>query len=295
MEKATQEMVSIHHTPLLATKLHMPRPSARLVHRSLLDERLAQGMTCALTLLSAPAGFGKTTLLSDYLTRSATPVAWLSLERGNNDLGRFLSYLGTARAYLTSGEATPAVEEHVATAMSLARASGNLVSFLSSISLLARLQVLQGRLRKAANTYGQAMQVTPERERLQALVNSADYYFGMGDLLREWNELDEAEQHLTQGMNLARGTLTVYAEIVTLGYTALARLQQACGNFRGALATLSAFAELADQRHFVPRLLARDDFPSWHLSCWDNTSTGIIAIHKSARCTAIFSRMSRSG
>ena len=86
-------MASIHHTPLLATKLHMPRPSARLVHRSLLDERLAEGMTCALTLISAPAGFGKTTLLSDYLTRSATPVAWLSLEREDNDLVRFLSYV----------------------------------------------------------------------------------------------------------------------------------------------------------------------------------------------------------
>ena len=92
MEKATQEMASIHYTPLLATKLHMPRPSARLVHRSLLDERLAQGMTGALTLISAPAGFGKTTLLSDYLTRIATPVAWLSLEREDNDLARFLSY-----------------------------------------------------------------------------------------------------------------------------------------------------------------------------------------------------------
>ena len=101
------------------------------------------------------------------------------------------------------------------------------------------------------------MQVTPERERLQTLANSADYYFGMGDLLREWNELDEAERHLTQGMDLARGTLTVYVEIVTLGYTALARLQEARGNFQGALETLSAFAELADQRHFVPRLLAR--------------------------------------
>ncbi len=58
-------------------------------------------------------------------------------------------------------------------------------------------------------------------------------------------------------MDLARGTLTVYAEIVTLGYTALARLQEARGNFQGALATLQAFAELAHQRHFVPRLLAR--------------------------------------
>jgi len=49
--------------------------------------------------------------------------------------------------------------------------------------------VLQGRLRTGAHTYEQAMQVTPGRERLQTLVNSADYYFGMGDLLREWNKL----------------------------------------------------------------------------------------------------------
>ena len=84
---------SIHHTPLLATKLHMPRPSARCVQRLLLYERLAQGMTGALTLISAPAGFGKTTLLADYLTRSGTPVAWLSLEAEDNDLVRFLTYV----------------------------------------------------------------------------------------------------------------------------------------------------------------------------------------------------------
>jgi tetratricopeptide (TPR) repeat protein len=119
----------------------------------------------------------------------------------------------------------------------MAREADNLVAYFGSISLLGSLQILQGRLRTGAHTYEQTMQVTPEREGLQDLFNSADYYFGLGDLLREWNKLDEAERHLTQGMNLIRGTSTVYAYVVILGYTALTRLKQAQGNFQGALTT----------------------------------------------------------
>jgi LuxR family maltose regulon positive regulatory protein len=164
---------------------------------------------------------------------------------------------GTARAFLVSGEVTPIVEERVSAAVALAREADNLVAYFGSISLLGRLQMLQGRLPRAARTYGLAMQVTPGREGLQALLNSADYYFGMGDLLREWNKLDEAEQHLTQGIELVRGNSTVYAYVVTLGYIALARLQQARGNYQGALATLHAFTELAHQRHLAQHLLAQ--------------------------------------
>ena len=80
-------------TPLLSTKLHVPRPRFPLVQRSHLIERLQEGMTGALTLVSAPAGFGKTTLLAQWLTESATPVAWLSLEPEDTDPVRFLSYL----------------------------------------------------------------------------------------------------------------------------------------------------------------------------------------------------------
>src|SRR2546425_5543682 len=58
-------------TPLLATKLHVPRPRAQLVHRSQLIERLQQGVERPLTLVSAPAGFGKTTLLAQWLAESA--------------------------------------------------------------------------------------------------------------------------------------------------------------------------------------------------------------------------------
>ncbi len=82
--------------PLLVTKLHRPRPRNRLVSRSHLVERLQQGMECALTLVSAPAGFGKTTLLAQWLAERSipvAPVAWLSLEPEDNDPVRFLTYL----------------------------------------------------------------------------------------------------------------------------------------------------------------------------------------------------------
>src|SRR5579884_2736883 len=93
METSPEEGTNTLRAPLLTTKLHMPRPGTRLMQRVQLDERLAQGMSGALTLISAPAGSGKTTVLSDFLTRSETPVAWLSLEAEDNDLARFLTYV----------------------------------------------------------------------------------------------------------------------------------------------------------------------------------------------------------
>src|SRR5581483_3013362 len=79
--------------PLLATRLHRPRSRSRLVSRSHLTLRLQQGMECALTLLSAPAGFGKTTLLAQWLAEHETPAAWLSLEVEDNEPVRFFSSL----------------------------------------------------------------------------------------------------------------------------------------------------------------------------------------------------------
>ncbi len=79
--------------PLLATRLHQPRLRARLVPRSHLVERLQQGVTGALTLVSAPAGFGKTTLLAQWRTSTSAPVAWLSLEPEDNEPTQFLTYL----------------------------------------------------------------------------------------------------------------------------------------------------------------------------------------------------------
>jgi LuxR family maltose regulon positive regulatory protein len=80
-------------TPLLTTKLYVPPTRSELVHRKRLIERLNEGLDRKLTLISAPAGFGKTTLLSEWIQHTVRPVAWLSLDEGDNDLARFLAYL----------------------------------------------------------------------------------------------------------------------------------------------------------------------------------------------------------
>jgi LuxR family maltose regulon positive regulatory protein len=78
--------------PLLATKLYISPVPPKVVRRPRLLERLNQGLHHKLTLVSAPAGFGKTTLVSDWVASCERPVAWLSLDEGDNDPVRFLSY-----------------------------------------------------------------------------------------------------------------------------------------------------------------------------------------------------------
>src|SRR6266851_2330859 len=83
-------------TPILATKLYIPPPRPSVVSRPRLLDRLNEGLYRKLTLISAPAGFGKTTLVSQWLAGGARPAAWLSLDEGENDLTRFLTYLVAA-------------------------------------------------------------------------------------------------------------------------------------------------------------------------------------------------------
>jgi len=78
---------------LLTTKLYTPILRRQTVPRPRLVERLNAGLQGKLTLISAPAGFGKTTLLSDWIARCDRPVAWVSLDGGDNDPVRFLAYL----------------------------------------------------------------------------------------------------------------------------------------------------------------------------------------------------------
>src|SRR5438094_10550654 len=83
-------------TPILATKLYIPPPGPHVVQRPHLIARLNEGLHRKLILISAPAGFGKTTLVSEWLAGCERPAAWLSLDEGDSDPARFLTYVVAA-------------------------------------------------------------------------------------------------------------------------------------------------------------------------------------------------------
>lgn len=103
-------------TPVLSTKLFVPPPRAHAVARSRLVGRLSDGRRQGrkVTLISAPAGFGKTTILSEWIAEiqsveSDTRVGWVSLDEGDNDPARFLDYLLAALGYPPSSDSPESV------------------------------------------------------------------------------------------------------------------------------------------------------------------------------------------
>lgn len=90
----------IMDAPLLQTKLYIPATRNELVARTRLIKKLNQGMHGKLTLISAPAGFGKTTLISDWLGQLDWPATWLSLDENDNAPTRFLTYFIAALQHL---------------------------------------------------------------------------------------------------------------------------------------------------------------------------------------------------
>jgi LuxR family maltose regulon positive regulatory protein len=92
--------------PLLTTKLYLPPARPNLVPRPRLTARVSEGLTHPLTLISAPAGFGKTTLISEWRasqTGRGFRLAWLSLDNEDSDPTRFLTYLVAALGTLQPG------------------------------------------------------------------------------------------------------------------------------------------------------------------------------------------------
>ncbi|MCG8348004.1 MAG: LuxR C-terminal-related transcriptional regulator [Chloroflexales bacterium] len=103
----------LHHGRFITTKLAVPQPPPGLVTRPALAARLDRATQRTLTLVSAPAGFGKTTLLASWCmdrVRAAIPVAWLSLDAGDNDPLRFWAYVIKAFQTRYPGFAEPVLQ-----------------------------------------------------------------------------------------------------------------------------------------------------------------------------------------
>ncbi len=99
--------------PVIATKLYVPKPRHALVTRPRLRERLRRGAESRLILVSAPAGFGKTTLLAEWLDETAGDdrcVAWLSLDPADNEPASFWTYVVTALQTAVPGLGSGALE-----------------------------------------------------------------------------------------------------------------------------------------------------------------------------------------
>jgi len=120
--------------PLLTTKLHVPQVAPDLVTRPQLVERLDRGLTRQLALVSAPAGFGKSTLVAAWLAARGRHAAWLSLDTGDNDPARFWSYLIAA---IQSVHPDVAEARQMVGAPQLRSAEPVVVSLLNEIAGLA--------------------------------------------------------------------------------------------------------------------------------------------------------------
>ena len=97
---------------VLSTKLYIPPARANVIERPRLTKKLLSGVDrpSSFALLSGPAGFGKTTLLSNFVTRLKRPTAWVSLDEGDNDYSQFWTYLITACQSVLNGVGATALE-----------------------------------------------------------------------------------------------------------------------------------------------------------------------------------------
>jgi LuxR family maltose regulon positive regulatory protein len=198
--------------------------------------------------------------LEECVTLSHRALALLS-EMDTSPFTRMLRtgvLFGAAHAYLVSGDTTTTSEDLLTRMIAFARESSDHQMLIPrGLTLLARFQALRGQFRQAVLTYEEVVKLTKRPEEVQIMADGSAYSFGLGDLLRERNELEAAEYHLVSGVERIRGMVSIDADKMWLGYAALARLQQAQERYDQALTTLDAFMQMAQQRDVARTLVTQ--------------------------------------
>ena len=175
----------------------------------------------------------------------------LELLADSDSVPRANARLSLAHRFLASGDVTPESEALVTSALNAANASGNAYLAQRGKTLLARFCAMQGHLHRSEEIYAEGF--SGQTEATFGAGNS-DNFFGLGDLNREWNQLDEAEEILGQGVMQARSYISD-GEAMMRGYQSLARLKQVRGDTQGAMATLDEFTKMAQEYHFADEVL----------------------------------------
>jgi len=149
--------------------------------------------------------------------------------------------ISLAQAYEAAGDLEATIAAY-AEAGALGREAGHDYIALSAMASLAHLQLARGRLREAEDVLRSALGFAVEREAEQ-LPAVGSVRVGMGELLYEWDDLDAAARHLTEGVELAERTADV--EILMWGYVALSAVRQAQGDVEGAPAAARKAEQVA--------------------------------------------------
>jgi LuxR family maltose regulon positive regulatory protein len=222
-------------TTLLATKFFAPLPPAHAVSRPLLIKRLHDGVTRKLTLVCASAGFGKSTLISEWANDCPYPSAWLSLDEDDRDLSLFLEYLVASLQTIsqTVGEgisamlraSPPATAEIVLTSLlnQLSIIPGKLVLILDDYHLSASIPVNEALTFLIAHMPAQLHLVIASREEPEILLGRLRLEDQITEIRQEDLRfaLDEAAEFFNQGLNLGLSSPQVRAlEARTEGWIA---------------------------------------------------------------------------
>jgi LuxR family maltose regulon positive regulatory protein len=146
-------------------------------------------------------------------------------------------------------------EQWLSEALAITEASGGPTLILGAMSSLAQAQLTRGKLNQAAGNYRQALQWVHEFERQSGgpMPAAAYIHLGLGDLLRERNELDEAALYLTRGSELSQQWHQGMGDTLCDSYIFESRLKQAQGDLAGALEAIWQAEQLPQAYQDVPR------------------------------------------